>query len=45
MSLPFAYAVDDLGPMKVGRPNRDVRFSHDKSPYKTRVEATGGQTV
>lgn len=28
---------DEFGPMKVGRPNRDVRFAHDKSPYKTHV--------
>ncbi|WP_444963780.1 DUF2461 domain-containing protein [Nocardiopsis sp. M1B1] len=28
---------EEFGPMKVGRPNRDVRFSHDKSPYKTHV--------
>jgi uncharacterized protein (TIGR02453 family) len=26
---------DEFGPLKVFRPNRDVRFSKDKSPYKT----------
>lgn len=25
----------EFGPGKLFRPNRDVRFSHDKSPYKT----------
>src|SRR3954462_5547953 len=27
---------DEFGPLKVFRPNRDTRFSPDKSPYKTR---------
>ena len=31
-----------LGPGKVFRPNRDVRFSADKSPYKTAIGATVG---
>ena len=26
--------ADEFGPLKVFRPNRDVRFSKDKSPYK-----------
>lgn len=26
---------EEFGPTKLFRPNRDVRFSHDKSPYKT----------
>lgn len=26
---------DEFGPAKLFRPNRDVRFSQDKSPYKT----------
>ena len=30
------------GPGKVFRPNRDVRFSNDKSPYKTNIAATSG---
>ncbi len=33
---------DEYGPGKVFRPNRDVRFSKDKSPYKTNVAATAG---
>ncbi|TYP83726.1 DUF2461 domain-containing protein [Blastococcus xanthinilyticus] len=36
---PLQALVDDLapefGPAKVFRPYRDVRFSHDKTPYKT----------
>ena len=31
----------EFGPLKVFRPNRDVRFSKDKSPYKTRCYAVG----
>jgi len=38
--------ADEFGPLKVFRPNRDVRFSKDKSPYKTRcygvAEGEGG---
>jgi uncharacterized protein (TIGR02453 family) len=33
---------DEYGPGKVFRPNRDVRFSKDKSPYKTNIAATAG---
>ncbi|GAA2233492.1 MULTISPECIES: DUF2461 domain-containing protein [Kitasatospora] len=36
---------DEFGPGKIFRPNRDVRFSADKSPYKTHIGAhlsTGG---
>lgn len=29
----------EFGPAKVFRPHRDVRFSHDKSPYKTSAAA------
>lgn len=40
--------ADEFGPLKVFRPNRDVRFSKDKAPYKTRcygvTEAEGGST-
>jgi len=32
---------EEFGPLKVFRPNRDVRFSKDKSPYKTRCYAVG----
>ena len=31
----MAELEDDFGPAKIFRPNRDVRFSADKSPYKT----------
>jgi len=38
---------DEFGPLKVFRPNRDVRFSKDKTPYKTRcyavTEGEGGE--
>ena len=33
----------DYGTGKVFRPNRDIRFSKDKSPYKTNVAATVGE--
>ena len=33
---------DEFGPGKVFRPNRDIRFSKDKSPYKTNIAATIG---
>jgi uncharacterized protein (TIGR02453 family) len=40
--------ADEFGPLKVFRPNRDVRFSKDKSPYKTRcygvTEGEGGES-
>src|SRR5919201_969759 len=29
----------EFGPAKISRPNRDTRFSADKSPYKTNVYA------
>jgi uncharacterized protein (TIGR02453 family) len=36
---PFLALLDELaprfGPGKIFRPNRDIRFSQDKSPYKT----------
>lgn len=32
----------EFGPGKVTRPNRDLRFSRDKSPYKTRIYANVG---
>lgn len=31
--------ADEFGPMRMFRPNRDVRFSKDKSPYKLWVGA------
>lgn len=30
---------DEFGPMHIFRPHRDVRFSKDKSPYKTNIGA------
>jgi uncharacterized protein (TIGR02453 family) len=40
---PLEYLLDDLaaefGEGRVFRPNRDVRFSRDKSPYKTNAAA------
>jgi uncharacterized protein (TIGR02453 family) len=33
---------DDYGPGKVFRPNRDIRFSKDKSPYKTNIAGYSG---
>jgi len=47
---PLEYLLDDLadefGEGKVFRANRDIRFSKDKSPYKTNaaavIEASGG---
>ena len=36
---PLAALLSELepefGPAKIFRPNRDIRFSQDKSPYKT----------
>jgi uncharacterized protein (TIGR02453 family) len=31
---------DEFGPLRVFRPNRDIRFSKDKSPYKTQCAAS-----
>lgn len=43
---PLEYLLDDLsaefGEAKVFRPNRDTRFSRDKSPYKTSAAAVVG---
>ena len=38
----LAELAPEFGPGKVFRPNRDVRFSPDKSPYKTALAATIG---
>ena len=35
MTALMAELEEDFGPAKIFRPNRDVRFSGDKSPYKT----------
>ena len=34
----------EFGEPKLFRPYRDIRFSHDKTPYKTHIGATLGQT-
>jgi uncharacterized protein (TIGR02453 family) len=34
--------TDEFGEAKIFRPNRDIRFSADKTPYKTRIAATLG---
>ena len=43
---PMADLTDELaerfGPVKIFRPNRDIRFSADKSPYKTAIGAVIG---
>ena len=36
----LAELADRCGPGRIFRPNRDVRFSADKSPYKTAIAAT-----
>jgi uncharacterized protein (TIGR02453 family) len=33
----MASLTEEYGPGKIFRPNRDVRFSNDKSPYKTNI--------
>ena len=35
----FLEACADLGPFRIFRPYRDVRFSKDKTPYKTHIGA------
>ena len=48
---PMAALLADLepefGPARLSRPNRDIRFSADKSPYKTNIyaDARGGGYV
>jgi len=39
MELLLAELEDDFGPGRIFRPNRDVRFSNDKSPYKLNCAA------
>ncbi len=41
----LAELADEFGPAKLFRPYRDVRFSADKSPYKTNCAATLGTGV
>jgi len=42
MEQLLAALADEFGEGKIFRPNRDVRFSNDKSPYKTAIGATLG---
>src|SRR5205807_1719459 len=42
MDALLAELADEFGEGKVFRPNRDVRFSADKSPYKTAIAAVLG---
>jgi uncharacterized protein (TIGR02453 family) len=42
MTELLAELAADFGPAKIFRPYRDVRFSTDKSPYKTAIAATIG---
>jgi uncharacterized protein (TIGR02453 family) len=42
MEALLAELAPEFGPPKIFRPNRDVRFSKDKSPYKTNIAATLG---
>lgn len=43
MEQLLAELADEFGPGKLFRPYRDVRFSADKSPYKTNCAATLGR--
>ncbi len=40
MAELLAELAGEFGPGRIARPNRDVRFSPDKSPYKTAIYAT-----
>jgi len=40
MAELLAELEPEFGPGRIFRPNRDVRFSADKSPYKTAIAAT-----
>lgn len=40
MDALLAELADEFGDAKVFRPHRDIRFSADKSPYKTHIGAT-----
>jgi uncharacterized protein (TIGR02453 family) len=47
MQALLADLEPEFGPAKLSRPNRDIRFAADKSPYKTNVyaDARGGGYV
>lgn len=42
MEALIAALEPEFGPGKIARPNRDIRFSADKSPYKTNIYANVG---
>src|SRR5258708_10693907 len=46
VKAPMVALIESLeaeyGPGKVFRPNRDIRFSKDKSPYKTNIAGYAG---
>src|SRR5579862_2203079 len=47
---PMAELVEELaaelgGEAKIFRPYRDIRFSNDKTPYKTHIGATIGENA
>ena len=48
VKAPMVALIDslagDYGEGKVFRANRDIRFSNDKSPYKTNIAATAGMS-
>ena len=43
MEALLAELADEFGDGRIFRPNRDIRFSADKSPYKTAMGATVGR--
>lgn len=43
MELLLQDVAEEFGEAKLFRPNRDTRFSKDKSPYKTNIAAVIGQ--
>jgi uncharacterized protein (TIGR02453 family) len=42
MAALLAELASEFGPGRIFRPNRDVRFSNDKSPYKTNIGGVAG---
>ena len=42
MEALLAELEPEFGPGRVFRPNRDIRFSANKAPYKTNIAADGG---
>ena len=43
MTALLGELADEFGPGRIFRPNRDIRFSLDKSPYKTALGARVGE--